>query len=130
MTKQEQHQINTCVLERVFEITRNIRDFANEHNDPWNVFYDSEQLYYCQATVTQPDSYFQTKYGSELPNVIILTSYSSVIAIYDCKSRTLFDFLRYSYGYTATSQRHIERFIKWLRENGCAVNLKLTWKKV
>ena len=52
----------------------------------------------------------------------VLRSYRTIVAIIDIKTDTLYDFLRYVYGYTATSAQHIAKFSqdygmgKW----GCA----------
>ena len=40
----------------------------------------------------------------------VLRSYSTIVAIIDIKTDTLYDFLRYVYGYTATSAQHISKF--------------------
>ena len=41
---------------------------------------------------------------------IVLKSYSTIIAAIDTDTDTLYDFLRYVYGYTATSAQHIAKF--------------------
>lgn len=41
---------------------------------------------------------------------IVLKSYSTIIAAIDIETDTLYDFLRYVYGYTATSAKHIAKF--------------------
>ena len=56
----------------------------------------------------------------------VLTSYNTVIALIDHRTDTLYDFLRYVYGYTSTSAQHISKFSrdygrgKW----GCANTLR------
>ena len=45
-------------------------------------------------------------------NYIILQSYNTFVAAYDVYSGIVYDFLRYSYGYTATSAQHIAKFRK------------------
>ena len=60
----------------------------------------------------------------------VLRSYRTIVAIIDIKTDTLYDFLRYVYGYTATSAQHISKFNqdygmgKW----GCANHL--TYREV
>lgn len=60
----------------------------------------------------------------------VLTSYNTVVAIIDVQTDTLYDFLRYVYGYSATSAQHIAKFGqdygrgKW----GCAHSL--TYREV
>ena len=51
----------------------------------------------CKAEVWATDDYY------------VLRSYSTIVAIIDSDGR-LFDFLRYVYGYTATSAQHISKF--------------------
>ena len=40
----------------------------------------------------------------------VLRSYRTIVAIIDTQTDTLVDFLRYVYGYTATSAQHISKF--------------------
>ena len=60
----------------------------------------------------------------------VLRSYRTVVAAIDVRTDTLYDFLRYVYGYTSTSAQHISKFNhdygngKW----GCAN--RLTYRKV
>lgn len=42
----------------------------------------------------------------------VLRSYRTIVAIIDTRTDTLYDFLRYVYGYTATSASHISKFSK------------------
>ena len=52
----------------------------------------------------------------------VLRSYRTIVAAIDVRTDTLYDFLRYVYGYTSTSAQHIAKFSqdygmgKW----GCA----------
>lgn len=46
------------------------------------------------------------------PKYYILQSYSTIIAIIDRETDTLYDFLRMVYGYTATSAKHVSKFNK------------------
>ena len=60
----------------------------------------------------------------------VLRSYRTIVAAIDVRTDTLYDFLRYVYGYTATSAQHISKFGqdygngKW----GCAN--RLTYREV
>lgn len=60
----------------------------------------------------------------------VLRSYRTIVAAIDVRTDTLYDFLRYVYGYTATSAQHISKFShdygrgKW----GCAN--RLTYREV
>ena len=40
----------------------------------------------------------------------VLVSYSTIVAVIDTATDSLLDFLRWSYGYTATSAQHIAKF--------------------
>ena len=42
----------------------------------------------------------------------VLRSYNTIVAAIDVSNDTLYDFLRYVYGYTATSAQHISKFSK------------------
>ena len=42
----------------------------------------------------------------------VLRSYRTIVAAIDVRTDTLYDFLRYVYGYTATSAQHIAKFDK------------------
>lgn len=56
------------------------------------------QLRRCSADVYETD------------NLYVLRSYSTIVAVIDKTTDTLYDFLRYVYGYTATSAQHIAKF--------------------
>ena len=40
----------------------------------------------------------------------VLRSYRTIVAAIDVRTDTLYDFLRYVYGYTSTSAQHIDKF--------------------
>lgn len=46
----------------------------------------------------------------ETKHFYILQSYATMVAAIDKESNIMFDFLRYAYGYTATSAQHIAKF--------------------
>lgn len=56
------------------------------------------QLRRCTADVYETD------------NLYVLRSYSTIVAVIDKTTDTLYDFLRFVYGYTATSAQHIAKF--------------------
>ena len=60
----------------------------------------------------------------------VLRSYRTIVAIIDIKTDTLYDFLRYVYGYTSTSAQHIAKFSKdyGMGKWGCANSL--TYREV
>lgn len=57
-----------------------------------------KRLRSCSARVGETDSYY------------ILQSYNTLVAIIDKNTDTLYDVLRYVYGYTSTSAQHIAKF--------------------
>ena len=65
-----------------------------------------EQLNRCQA-------WYGTQDGAE--DIVILRSYQTVIAIYDKRENTVYDFLRAVYGYTPTSCQQIRKFADKMR---------------
>lgn len=46
----------------------------------------------------------------ETEHFYILQSYATMVAAIDKETNVMFDFLRYVYGYTATSAQHIAKF--------------------
>lgn len=63
----------------------------------------SHRLRNCQATVHA--------YDTEKGRVYVLKSYNTIVAMIG-ESGVCYDFLRYIYGYTATSAQHISKFFK------------------
>lgn len=74
------------------------------------------RLYHCNAVV----------YTS--PTMILLQSYSTIIAAYDVGTMTVYDFLRDVYGYTSTSSSHVRKFCSWLNEHGYHVSEFLQYR--
>ena len=89
MKKSEQTEINNRVLEAI----DNFNKYATN-----NYVTDVKRLRSCSATVYKCGKYF------------VLRSYNTLIAIIDTETDTLYDFLRYVYGYTHTSAQHISKF--------------------
>lgn len=96
MKKSEQLAINAQVL-----------DFLESYrNTNMGCTYEpSRPLRSCSARVNYLTD---TETGEVL--YAVLTSYNTVVAILDYATNTLYDFLRYAYGYTATSAQHITKF--------------------
>ena len=59
------------------------------------------------------------------PNYILLESYSTLVAFIPRGTDRCIDILRYVYGYTATSAKHISAFA-----NEYGANKRYTWKEV
>lgn len=91
MKKSEQLKIN---LEVVAECEKALAEWAN-----FGCVHYISKLRSCQADV------FST------PTYIILRSYKTVICAINRINGNTYDFLRYEYGYTATSAQHISKFI-------------------
>ena len=90
MKKSEQLAINAKVLEYM--------QAYNDWVDSRNVFPRWERLRSCSAEVAKGGNWY------------VLRSYNTIVAAIDVRTDTLYDFLRYVYGYTATSAQHISKF--------------------
>lgn len=89
MKKAEQQKINELCI-----------GFIDRFNQENNKMRYSERLDYCTAELETYDNY------------IALRSYNTIVAVYSKSSDTIYDVLRYVYGYTATSAKHISKFKK------------------
>ena len=87
MKKSEQENINNIVLQVVDDYNK-----SDEFIMHW------KRLRSCSA------------YVGETRNFYVLQSYNTIIALIDKTTDTLYDFLRYVYGYTSTSAQHISKF--------------------
>ena len=105
MKKSEQAAINAQVLAILTDINR------------FCVTGDFKRLRSCSAEVAPV---MDAETGELM--YYVLRSYQTIVAAIDVSNDTLYDFLRYVYGYTATSAQHISKFSqdygngKW----GCA----------
>lgn len=111
MKKSEQIAMNEAVVQ-----------FLNDHpgiRDPHSIpSYAWKPLRSCSADVAR------------IGTLYVLRSYSTIVAAIDIETDTCYDFLRYVYGYTATSAQHITKFSHDYGRGyyGCAT--KLTYKEV
>ena len=96
MRKEEQKKVNEIVLDAIDVYNGYVADRYSINRE----FPNSEKLRNCSAVVYDYDRYYA------------LRSYNTIIAIIDKETDTLYDFLRYVYGYTATSAQHISKFEK------------------
>ena len=87
MTRKEQRNINE-------EVRKAWETFKENYGE----IQRTERLRSCSASVITTDRYY------------VLQSYSTVIAIIDRATDTLYDALRMVYGYTATSAKHVAKF--------------------
>ena len=103
MTKRENQTLCNQICVEVFE-----NDMAELNGDC-----KYKRLRTCSAVVFETENYY------------ILQSYRTPIAVIAKSTDTLYDVLRYVYGYTATSAQHISKFehdygmSKW----GCEMRL-------
>ena len=116
MKKSEQIAINEQVIAFLEAYRNSTRPMTYEVSRP---------LRSCSARVN-----YMT--DSETGEVLyaVLTSYSTVVAIIDYATDTLYDFLRYVYGYTSTSAQHISKFSKDYGIGKWGCSHVLTYKEV
>lgn len=79
-------------------------------------YYSQKRLRTCRAVVFETENYF------------ILKSYRTIIAVIDKRTDTLYDVLRYVYGYTATSAQHISKFEKDYCRGKWNCEMRLTYR--
>lgn len=101
---------NTKINTEMIEIWDKAIRKAFETND-----YCELRLYTCQAQIIITDT------------GIFLRSYKTLVAFYDMRTNTIYDMLRYVYGYTSTSTQHIAKFRNWLREHLYRVDSELRY---
>ena len=96
MKKSEQLAINKQVLNALNMLNSDSVSLCTDH---WR------QLRKCSASVAPA-------VDKETGEVMyyVLRSYNTIVAAIDVSNDTLYDFLRYVYGYTSTSAQHIAKF--------------------
>lgn len=107
MRKAEQEKENVRVIEAwdsFVTFVKNADDFAHA---------PAMRLRTCNA------------YVSCIGKWIVLTSYSTIVAIIDSETRVLYDVLRFRYGYTPTSANHIAKFAR-----DYEVRERYTWREL
>ena len=92
--KEYQRKINDLVIE-----------IYHKSQEELNSYYPQQwtQLLSCKAWTYRTEHY------------IFLMSYNTIVAVYSLIDYSLYDFLRYVYGYTATSTQHIAKFRNQMR---------------
>lgn len=91
MTKQEQKQINDAVIKKLDEFIAASKTTIS-----------SKPLRHCNAIV------YKTIDDETGEVIYVLKSYDTVVAL--IYGNCIYDFLRFTYGYTATSAQHIAKF--------------------
>ena len=89
MKKSEQEKINNLCVSVWDECMQEATDYGLKYKG---------KLRSCTAQIL------------ETPNFYVLQSYNTLIACIDKREDALIDILRYVYGYTATSAKHIAKF--------------------
>ena len=114
MKKSEQLAINEQVLTLV-------NDFNTTNNYTGNF----KRLRSCSAEVAPV---IDAKTGELL--YYVLRSYRTIVAAIDVRTDTLYDFLRYVYGYPSTSAQHIAKFDKDYGRGKWGCTNRLTYRDV
>lgn len=89
MKKSEQQEINVKAMEILERLNNELKATENKK---------FKRLRTCQAEVCETSSFY------------VLRSYNTIVACIEKSTDTLVDALRYVYGYTATSAKHIAKF--------------------
>ena len=114
MTKKEFN--NLCQKQENDEIESMI-EFFNEYfrSSSYGI---AKRLRNCQAKVYTSDRFY------------VLQSYNTIVAFIDRETDTLYDVLRFVYGYTSTSAQHIRKFEKdyCVSKRGCT--FRYVWREV
>lgn len=76
-----------------------VRRFIDDNGDDILLARCTDRIGYCQA------------WQGEMHGLYVLQSYNTIVAVYDSNKNVIYDFLRYVYSYTATSAKHISKFI-------------------
>lgn len=106
MTKRENQALCNQICREVYEHA------MSELKDN----YSYKRLRTCSAVVSETKHYF------------ILKSYCTIVAVIDKRTDTLYDVLRYVYGYTATSAQHISKFEKDYCRGKWNCEMRLTYR--
>lgn len=96
MTKKDFNRL--CQSQENEEIESEV-NFFNEYFRS-SSYGTAKRLRNCQATVYTSDRFY------------VLQSYNTIVAFIDRDTDTLYDVLRFVYGYTNTSAQHIRKFEK------------------
>lgn len=106
MTKRENQALCNQICVEVFENA--MAELTGDCN--------CKRLRTCKAVVVETENYY------------ILQSYRTTVAVIDKRIDTLYDVLRYVYGYTATSAQHISKFEKDYCSGKWGCEMRLTYR--
>lgn len=98
------------------QVNATILEALDEYNKYCDTAYCTapRRLDYCTAETFNVGSRYTT-----------LRSYNTIVAFYDYEKDTLYDVLRYVYGYTSTSAKHIAKFRRMMNPGN-----ELRWERV
>ena len=96
-------------------INQEIENFIDAQIPDYNLRGEWERLDYCSA------------WTQETERFIWLQSYNTIIAFIDKETGILYDILRFVYGYTATSAKHIAKFRHKFKYE---IVTEFTWREV
>ena len=111
MTKKELN--NLCQKQENDEIESEV-NFFNEYFR--SSYATVKQLRNCQAKVYTSERFY------------VLQSYNTIVAFIDRETDTLYDVLRFVYGYTATSAQHISKFEKDYCDSTWGCTNRMIWR--
>lgn len=103
---------------------RENQDFCNEicievYEDAMSELlgdYTCKRLRSCRAIVLETENYY------------LLKSYRTIVAVISKSTDTLYDVLRYVYGYTSTSAQHISKFSQDYGKGKLGCEMRLTYR--
>ena len=98
MLKHEQEKVNAAVVAAIDKMNEDLQKSIDAFYTSYDNPYKTRRLRSCNAAVIETENYY------------ILRSYNTLVAAIDKTSDTLYDFLRYVYGFTSTSAQHIRKF--------------------
>ena len=96
MKKSEQETINWLCKVAI--------ETYNKYVDEHDFVFDWSRLDYCTAWTADVGDYY------------VLKSYNTIIAIIYKPTGVMYDVLRYVYGYTSTSAKHIAKFRRYAKQ--------------
>lgn len=92
MKKSVQISMNKLVLDNFNKALDDLQTYTSAHDVPM------KRLRSSSACVLETDNYY------------LLCSYNTIVAVIDKSDLICYDAMRYVYGYTATSAKHIAKF--------------------
>lgn len=98
--------------------------------DNFNKALDDLQDYACTHDVPLVRLRTSSAYVLETDNYYLLRSYDTIVAVIDKSTNICYDALRHVYGYTATSAKHINKFITDYTGNYPSLATRYTFRDI